>query len=394
MRYLLKSRPVALIGAVMLAIVVAGWALRQSEPAAAAVAPEPVPGAPTVMGADSLRLAPGAPQLALLRTQAVHVGPLPLSEPLPARLAYDEDATARIGAGFSGRVLRLLAAPGDRVRAGQPLAEIDSPDFGLALSDLAKARADEQRKRLAFERAQALYAADAIARKDEEGAAADDAQARAETRRAEQRLHNLNPSGLAVTGERLQLASPIAGTVTERNANPGMELGGGVAAPLFVVADLRRLWLLIDLPERLLGAVQPGGPVAVEADAQPGQRLEARVLQVGAVVDPATRRITVRCRIDNPTLQLRPEMFMRAVLLQPAGSGIELPNTALVSQGLNAYAFVQTAPGEFERRRVGVARRGSETSTVTDGLRDGEVVVVEGALLLAAELQAGPGSKP
>ena len=338
---------------------------------------------------DVLRFAPGAEQLTSIAAERVVVSPLPLSDALSARVTYDDDATARIGVGVSGRIVSIAVAPGDHVRAGQVLAVIDSPDLGTAAADLDKARADEHRKQLLATRAVELVPGDAIAQKDVDALQSDLAQAHAETVRAAQRVANLNPAGLGLAGQRLKLVSPVAGVVTERSATPGLEVNPSLAAPLFVVTDPNRLWLMIDVPEPLLGRVQAGGLVAVDSDAYPGEHFQAKIASAGQLVDPNTRRVTVRAVLDNHDgHRLLPEMFVRAHLLQTSGAGVAVPNSAIVNRGRYAYVYVQTAPETFTRRRVTLATQGGDISYVSDGLASGETIVTVGALLLDAELAA------
>lgn len=389
------NRKQALLGVLAAVIVVsmAAWLLanRRQDPVAgkAEVAAEP-----SINGArNSLRYPEGASQLTMIESRTIPSSPVPLADALSARLVYDEDATARIGVPISGRILTLKAAPGDLVKAGQILAEIDSPDVGTAYADLNKAHADEGRKRLILERAKDLAPGEGIAAKDLEAAQADYAQARAETARTELRLKNLNPRGLAVQGQRVSLASPLNGVVAERTANPALEVSPSLSAPLFVVTDPKRLWLMIDLPEKLLGRMKLGSAVSVESDAYPGESFNAKVVQLGQVVDTNTRRVTVRARLDNINGRLLPEMFVRASVLQDSGTGVRVPNGALVNRGVYAFVFVQPAPGEFQRRQVKLLTKGSDFSYVGEGLQGGESVVVSGALLLDAELSARTGDK-
>jgi cobalt-zinc-cadmium efflux system membrane fusion protein len=345
------------------------------------------------LDADTLRYAAASPQLTMIQVRPVQTSRVPLADTLSARVVYDEDSTARIGVAVSGRVVRIAAAPGDSVKAGQLLAEIDSPEVGTANADLDKARADEQRKQLAADRARSLLPGDAIPQKDWESAQADLAQASAETLRAQQRVNNLHPLGGVGSGQRLGLFSPIAGVVTERNITPALEVSPGMSAPMFVVSDPKRLWLLIDLPEKLLSIVKLGSMVEVESEAFPAQRFAAKLVQLGQVVDPNSRRVTLRARLDNPGRQLLPEMFVRAHLLQDSGEGIRLPNSAIVNRGVYAYVFVETRPGEFHLRQVTLSVQGGDFSYVASGLHADERVVTGGALLLDAELSASAGSK-
>ena len=182
--------------------------------------------------------------------------------------------------------------------------------------------------------------------------------------------------------------------MTERSATLALEVGAAMAAPLFVVTDPRRLWLLIDVPEQLLAKVQRGGVVQVESDAYPGVVFNGKIAQRALLVDPNTRRVTVRATLDNPDLKLLPEMFIRARLLEGARSGVRVPNSALVNIGVNTYVFVQTASAQFVRRKVTLLTQGGDDSYVGDGLAGGERVVVTGALLLDGELEARAGAQP
>lgn len=373
-----------LAGAVLLVAAVTSALLAMRGPHAAQA-----PAAPVVPAVhDSISFADGAPQWASIRVQALQASALPLAEPLNGRVVYDENLTARISSPIAGRVTALRAEPGDVVRANAVLASIDAPDLATAQADWHKARADEQRKQMAFQRAQTLYLGDVLARKDYEAAEADYRQASAETQRAAQRLKNLNANAAAdgVFG----LRAPIGGVVAERRINPGQEVRPDLPDPLFVVSDLHQLSVLVDVPEREAGAVAAGQPVALESDAWPGVQFAAKVSHVGQTLDPVTHRVQVRCSVANPELKLKPEMFVRVAFLAEDKSrrAVQAPNTSLFVEGMYEYVFVETRRGRFEKRRVHIALRGHDSSYVDDGLQGGERVVTEGAFLLNAEVAA------
>ena len=378
---------------VVLALAYAGW--RSLSPQKIEHMPSPAASAQQAHAelSGSIRFVTGASQLAMLHTQSLPLTPIPLSEQLSARVTYDEEVTARIGVGFSGRIVELKAAPGDAVTLGQVLAVIDSPDFGTAYADLNKARADEKRKQLAVKRAKDLVPGEAISTRDWEAVQADYAQAQAETARAEQRIKNLNPHGLKIVGQQVSLASPLQGVVTERTASPALEINPNLAAPLFVVTDPKRLWVSIDLPESLLSKVKLGSVVTIQSDAFPDQTFTGKIIQLGQTINPNTRRANVLAQVDNPEGKLLPEMFVRASVLQADGQGVRVPNQALITRGLYAYVFVEQAAGDFTLQRVKPIKRGVDFSYIGEGLRGGERVVTKGALLLEAEFLASLGEK-
>lgn len=334
-----------------------------------------------------VRFMSGEPQLSAIRSEPVKLEPMPATEPVNGRFAYDENATSRITSPLAGRVIGLRAGIGDRIARGAALLEIDSPDLANAEADLAKAGSDEQRKKLAYERSRRLLEHEVIARKEFEIAEADYQQAQADTRRAGLRLRNLQASGHQ--NGRFVLRSPIDGIVVERHANPGQEVRPDLEAPLFLVSDVSRLWIMVDLPEKSLGSVHVGQTVGVETDAWPEERFSATVERIGVAVDAVTRRVQVRCAVKNAEGKLKPEMFARvAFLADGERAGIRVPNAALVTEGVYAHVFVEKSTGTFEKRKVGLALRGNDHSFVESGLAEGEQVVVEGALLLNSEVAA------
>lgn len=348
---------------------------------------------------SAIDFADDAAQWSSLKVMALLTSAMPVAEAVNGRISYDENRTARVSSPIAGRVTALRVEAGDSVAAGAMLAQIDAPDLATAQSDWRKAHADERRKALAFERAQILLAGEVLARKDFEAAQADLLQAVAESARASQRLKSLNagPGEAGLFG----LRAPVAGVVAERQINPGQEVRPDLPMPLFVISDLHQLWVLVDLPEGAAGAIQRGQAVAIETDAWPGRRFDATVVLVAGALDAQTHRLQVRCAVANPQLLLKPEMFARvAFLAAAAGPGldtpraVQLPNTSLFSEGVYEFVFVEARHGHFVKRRVHVALRGHDSSWLDGGLRSGERVVTEGALLLNAEMANHAESQP
>lgn len=337
----------------------------------------PVPG--------MVRFAPNAPQLSSIEVVTAREVALPMSDPLFGRIAYDENHTSRISSPVAGRVTKLTAEVGDTVADGKILAVLDAPDLGTAQADLQKARADETRKKRAFDRAKLLFNAEVIAGKDYEGAVAEVQQANAETRRAQLRLQNLHAS--AAPDGRFALRTAMAGTVTERQLNPGQEVRPDLPAPLYVVSDLDYLWIIVDVPEGVAAHIRQGTPITVESDTYPDQRFDATVEKIAPVLDPTTRRIQVRCAVRNVNRKLKPEMYVRVSFFPDQGQSkvIALPNSSVYAEGLATFIFVETKPGTFMKRRVSVLQTRGEKTYISGGVHAGERVVTEGAFLLSAE---------
>ena len=339
---------------------------------------------------DTVRFEPGAPQLEFLRSESVLFLPEPLLEPLNGRIALDENYTARVSAPITGRVIRIEVQPGEEVQVGSALAWIDAPDYAAAVADVHKAQTDRKQKERAHQRAKELEDAGVIARKELESAETDLGQSGAELQRAQLRLRNLTAGASRVTEDgRFSLRAPIAGVVAERKVNPGAEVRPDTPDPLFVITDPTHVWVIIDLPERYLGKVKVGQPVAVEVDAYRGVDINGKVASIGEVLDPQTRRVPVRCVVYNPQRLLKPEMYARVTpLVEERRKLARVPNSALVNEGVYSFVFVEREPGVFQKRRVTLGLQGRDDSYVKSGLDEGERVVVSGALLLESELSS------
>ena len=345
---------------------------------------------PSQSSVRELHFAPSAPQLSFIKVEAVQALPEPLLEPLNARVAYDENHTARLSSPIPGRITRIQAQTGDRVVAGQPLVTLDSPEFAAAVADRAKSSADLQQKMKAFSNSDEAFRRGVIPRRDFEMAETDLRLSEAENARAKLRLRNLDPGMSGTSGASYTLRAPIAGIVAERNVNPGAEVRSDAPNPLFVITDPTHLWVMIDLPERYLGKVRVGQKVTIDVDAYPGGDFWGQIASIGEVLDPATRRVQVRCVVDNRTRQLKPEMYARVTPIED--ERVKLPriqNSALITQGLYNFVFVEKEPGVFEKRQITLGLQGRSESYVRQGLSDGERVVSTGALLLNSELAGG-----
>ncbi|MDD3609695.1 MAG: efflux RND transporter periplasmic adaptor subunit [Halothiobacillaceae bacterium] len=353
-------------------------------PALALASPENAP--PAARYSDNqLRFPPGAPQLSYLTLEPAQAAPLPVIGPLYGRLAYNENRTARLLSPVSGRVLEIVGETGQRVTRGSPLLYVDAPDYVESLTALREAEADAHQSRRALDRARALYGAEIIARKDFELAQLEQERAEQVLRRAQGRFRNLNP-GMDTHDERYALRAPIDGIITERQINPGSEIRPDRDTPLFVITDPARLWGLFELSEKDVALLAPGQRVLVSVDAYPDRVFEARIEHIADIVDPVTRRVMVRAEIDNPEQRLKAEMF---AMMTPIAEGrllARVPDTALVTEGVKSYLFVEREPGLIEKREVRVAYRGHGTSWIAEGLVPGERIATTGALLLMSEL--------
>jgi cobalt-zinc-cadmium efflux system membrane fusion protein len=381
--------PITLI--CMAALTLLGACQDKAEPTAAA----PMP----IIQNKQLRYPAGHPQLPLLPSTAALTA-RNMAVELPAKLVWNEERTQRVYPAFAGRVTRIWADVGQAVKAGQMLAELASPDFGAAQAETSRAQADATLANQALLRQRELFDAGVVARKDLEQAQAEASRAQAEVARAQART-SLYGSGAGVN-QQLGLRSDMAGVVVERHLNPGQEVRpDGTSTPLFVVSDPQVLWVQIDAQEADVSGLRPGAKVNLIVPSLPDQKFEATVRAVTDQIDPNTRTIKIRAIVANPLRLLKNEMLAKVRYERQVGAGVEVPATAVFLRGNQHYVFVQSQPGVFEPRDVKVSYETAQRIVLSEGLKEGEQVVIQNGLLLAKELRiaqeaahAAESSKP
>jgi cobalt-zinc-cadmium efflux system membrane fusion protein len=304
---------------------------------------------------------------------------------LSGRLVWDENRTVRLFPAFAGRVIHILVKAGDRVKPGQTLAMLASPDFGQAQADARRAQSDFALAEKNLSRLRELYAAGVSPRKELITAEADYARAEAELARASGKIR-LYGGGSESVDQNLALASPIEGIVVERNINPGQELRPDLqlanSPAMFVITDPSRLWVQLDATESQLASLKRGQTVRLRSSAWPEESFEATVEAISDFIDPGSRTIKVRGSVINRDKKLKGEMFVTAEIEDTQRAGLQLPEKALVLSGGSYYVFVEEAPGSFAWKEVKVEGVRDGAAGLVSGVDLGQKVVVEGTLLL------------
>lgn len=321
------------------------------------------------------------PQLGLLQTAEVQAAGV-WSSVWPARLVWNEDRTQRVHSALNGRVIRVLGDVGQNVGAGAVLAEVASPEFGLAQAEHARARADWEWADKQWQRQQGLVELGIASQKDLESAQADRQRAQAEWTRAQARLRGY---GAVESQQNLGLRSAMSGVVVERRINPGQELGGATDATLFVITQPQHLWAWVDVPESEQAGLKTGQTLALRVASLPGQAFEGRVAALADFINPETRTLRVRLEVPNPHRLLKADMLATVRFDRPLGEGHTVAASAVYLESGQHWCFVRQGDGRFVPRQVSAQPIDADRVWVRQGLQTGERVVVQQTLLLARE---------
>jgi cobalt-zinc-cadmium efflux system membrane fusion protein len=342
--------------------------------------------------ADEVWITPQQLREGHIQTTLVSLEPVGNSLAATGRVTFSDVRVSHVFSPVTGRVTSVLVSLGERVRQGQPLAVIQSPDMGSALSDVTRAEADLAAAQRDYERQKELYDAHAAAQRDFEAAESTYRKAKAERDRAADKSRLLggraeSPSYVFV------LRAPIDGEVVARNVNLGAEVqgqySGGNAPELFTVGNLDRVWVMADVFEVDLPRVREGIPAYVNVVAFPGKTFYGTVDWISGSLDPQTRTAKVRCTIDNREHLLRPEMYATVAIQTEARRKLAIPRSAVVRLADTMVVFVDkgAAPngGErFERRLVSVDEtQAADYVPVVSGVQRGEKIVSSGAVILS-----------
>ena len=355
-----------------------------------------------------LRIAPTPAQWASLGLEPVAVKNFRSEHATEGKISINEDHATPIFPPYAGRVTRLMAKPGDTVRAGQPLFFIEAADmvqaqneFLAGLAGVNKARSRVSITEIIEKQNRTLYESKAGALRDFQTAQADLAQARAELRTAESaleaarnRLSILGKTDAEIAAFQEQgkissetpIYSPLSGTVVQRKIGPGQYVSytsTGIVDPVYTIGDLSTVWLVAYIRESEAPKISIGQQMDFTVLAYPKTTFRANVDHVAASLDPNIRRLMVRATINNSNAAFKPEMFATVVIYtEEADSSPAVPRAAVIYEADKARVWVARSDKTIEVRQIKTGITNGDMIQVLQGLRPGETVVTKGSLFV------------
>lgn len=337
-----------------------------------------------------------AEQLATLDTAIVTATPFHDAVVADGQIAVNADTTTQVFSPYSGRVVKVLAGVGDKVRNGEALVTLDASENLEAQSSLITALSQARLARLNETRRHAAYDSHGGSQQDWQQAQADLTAAEATLSAARGRLRVLGSSDAQIqaleaagsVSATAAIASPITGLVTDRQIGPGQVIQAGDSTPVFTVADLSTVWLLAAVRDSDAAAIAPGQAILLHVQALPGHDYHATVQSVGAQVDPATHRVMVRATVSNGDGHLRPSMLaMSQIMTSPDTLAPGVPEAAIVREGEQAHVWVVRPDGVLQQRSILTGRSNGALTEVRQGLMAGERIVTSGSLFIDSAAQ-------
>jgi cobalt-zinc-cadmium efflux system membrane fusion protein len=359
--------------------------------------------------AETRAFSPTPEQWANLTIRTVEARPFQSKLVTEGKIAIDEDHATPIFSPYSGRVTRILVKPGDMVERGELLFALEATDmvqaqndFIAAVAALETAQSQLNLAQIIEKRQHDLYDAKAVPLKDWQQSQNDLTAAQNNTRSAEialeavrNRLRILQKTEQEIsdfqrTGKinpETPIYSPIAGTVVQRKVGPGQFITSGASDPagdpVFVIGDLKTVWLVANVRESDALAVHPGQKVQFRMLASRGRLYESKLDYVASSIDPATRRLQVRATVDNADRSLKPEMFSTVDVF----TGVEttspaVPREAVLYEGDRARVWIARGETSLELRDIETGLANGNLVQVLSGIAPGERIVVRGSIFI------------
>ncbi len=325
------------------------------------------------------------------KVEPATIADISVTQKVAGRIEANERLTTRIGASVTGRVLHVLAEVGDRVKAGQALASLASPELTNAQLAYLRALSSTKLAERSVERAQALVAADVIGNAELQKREVELSVARAELRAAQDQLRligltqgmidRLRDTG-AITSE-VSITATRPGVVIERKVSQGQVAQPG--DPLFTVADLSNVWVIGGLPEQDANSVRLDQQVEVEVAALGVEKLKGRIVYVSDTVQPDTRTVPIRTEVQNPKGELKPQMLATLKLNGTFVRQLAVPAAAVVRENERDYVFVKQGERRYRLTEVQLDPAAGELRPVRKGIDEGTQIVVEGSFHLNSQ---------
>lgn len=323
-----------------------------------------------------------ARRLAQVEVEKVRRGKAATEIQMVGKVDYDETRVGAITSWVNGRIDKLLVDyTGSRVRRGQPMVKVYSPELLTAQAELIEASAALKRTE---------QSGNEIIKKT--------ASRTLEASREKLRLLGLSESQIKLIekrgtpSEHITLTAPLSGIVIQKKVNEGMYVKTG--SLIYTLADLKRVWVILEAYESELGAITLGQQVNFTVESYPGTSFHGEVAYIDPLVNPKTRTIRVRLNVDNSDEKLKPGMFVRATASGRVATDSEelpllIPASAPLITGKRALVYVQPPEqeGVYIGREVVLGPRRGDFYQVKSGLQEGELVVTRGNFKIDSAIQ-------
>lgn len=314
-----------------------------------------------------------------INVEDVAMAPVRSELTLVGRIAADENKVIKVFPLVGGVVSEVNVELGDYVRKGQKLASIRSGEVADFERQMIQARSDLLLAQKNLDVAQDLYESKLNSQREVVAAQKEVEKAQAEVNRVKEvfQIYGLGKTPTYI------VRAPIDGFVIQKNVNRDMQLRSDNAENLFTVGQISDVWVLANVNESDIGRVKLGMPASIQVISYPNQTFSGQVDKLFSVLDPTTKAMTVRIRLRNEGMQLKPEMHATVTLRFDEGQQMPtVPAQAVIFDQSKYYVMVFRSRSNIETREVDLYKSLGDVAYIRAGLKPGEKVISRNQLLV------------
>ena len=302
---------------------------------------------------------------------------------LTGSIAPDENKIVKVFPMVSGVVEDVHVQLGDVVSKGQTLAIMRSAEMAGYNKDYISAAADLRSAKRAYESEQEMYKSGLASQKDMEDAQSDYEKAQAESKRVAA-VMQINIGG----GGGYEIKAPISGFVIEKNVNNSTQVRADNSENLFTIADLSSVYVLINVYESDISSVKVGDNVKITTLSYPDKVFNGKVDKIDNMLDPDTKVIHARVKIDNPGNLLKPDMIASIRIKATSGETLPVINTGtIVFDNDKNYVLVVDGKAHVSIKEITIAKKVENRAYISNGVKPGDLIVASRQVYLYESLK-------
>jgi cobalt-zinc-cadmium efflux system membrane fusion protein len=305
---------------------------------------------------------------------------------LSGEVSFNENTINKVFPRSSGQVIECKVSLGDKVTQGQVLAIIRSADVAGSYADLTSANADINIAKRQLDNTQNLFTNGIASERELNEAKQNYEKAKAVKGKLESTL-NINSGKNTNAAGTYSLTSPISGYIVEKKVNAGNFIRPDMGDNLFTISDLKDVWVYANVFEDDIAKIKQGFDAQVVTVAYPDKIFTGKIDKISEVLDPTSKALKVRIRLNNAEGLLKPEMFAKIIVTnQEATKALSIPTKALIDQDGKNFVVVYNSNNNLKIADVSILRTVGDRTYINGGLNEGDKLIVTNQLLVFQQL--------
>jgi len=302
---------------------------------------------------------------------------------LTGKITYDEEKVIKIFPQVSGVVSNVKVGIGEQVKEGQILATIKSSEMAGFENDLNNAQSNYEISQKNLNAVEDMYKGGLSSEKEY-------LIAKNDLKKAESELNKVKNIESVYGGSKTseyKILAPISGFIIEKNINPNLQIRPDFSESLFVISDLKNVWVMANVFESDIPKVRKGYNALIKTLSYPDKIIDGKVDIVYNILDPVSKVMKIRIKLENNDYELKPEMFAYVTIKYSENvNKLIVPSNSVIFDNSKNYVLIYKDKCNIEPREIGIYKSVNEKTYIESGLKKGEKIVINNALLIYDQL--------